>query len=117
MQTQRLTDRQVNNGLITVHTASSGTIRVTGDSSDIKIDNEVVTGACITKVWWGVSRNLTSNAQNWTVTRNGNVLLVLPHSGYLEFGQDNILKIDKTYDIVMTLNGPSGFLMLELQKE
>ena len=117
MQTQRLTDRQVNNRLITVHTTSSGTIRVTGGSSDIAINGETVNGACITKIWWGVSRNLISNAQSWTITRNSNTLLVLPHSGQLFFGLDNLIQIDKAYDIVATLNGPSGFLMMELQKE
>ena len=61
MEQHRSTDRKVQNRIISVHSNSNTTIVVPGGYgvSDIAVEGETVTGACIVQAWWGVGENAT----------------------------------------------------------
>lgn len=115
-----VTNRQGNG--VTVHLNATHTIVVAGESSDLDNDrtnnNETVTGASITQVAWG-SGGSGAGVPHWTIARNGEIVLVLDSTSYLDFaGTGAAINLDNTADLVCTLvNATSGFLMIELQKQ
>lgn len=102
----------------TLHFSSNGSVVIAGNStvSGIAIDNEVLTGAYITQVWYGSPSGASSY---WEVKRGSNTVLVLDSTSYTDFaGNGNAIKLDSTATLSANLVGSTtGFLMLELQKE
>jgi len=74
---------------------------------------EVLTGASIHKVAWGIEA--TNANASITVARGSNVVLVLTGSNTLK---NFPIGLDPTANLVVTFNNSSvGFLLIELQKQ
>jgi hypothetical protein len=102
----------------TLHFVSNGTVVIAGNSSvsDIAIDNEVVTGAYITQVWYG---SPSGSVAYWEVKRGANTVAILDSTSYTDFaGNGNALRLDAGATLVANLVGSTaGYLIVELQKE
>ena len=102
----------------TLHFVSNGTVVIAGNSSvsDIAIDNEVVTGAYITQVWYG---SPSGSVAYWEVKRGANTVAILDSTSYTDFaGNGNALRLDASSTLVANLVGSTaGYLIVELQKE
>lgn len=102
----------------TVHFSSNGSLVIAGNSSvsGIAIDNEELTGAYITQVWYG---SPSGSVAYWEVKRGANTVLVLDSTSYTDFaGNGNAIKLDSTATLSANLVGSAaGYLILELQKE
>jgi len=102
----------------TLHFTSNGTVVIAGNSSvsDIAVDNEILTGAYITQVWYG---SPSGGVSFWEIKRGANTVAVLDSTSYTDFaGNGNALKLDTGATLVANLVGSTnGYLMIELQKE
>jgi hypothetical protein len=102
----------------TLHFVSNGTVVIAGNStvSDIAIDNEVLTGAYITQVWYG---SPSGSVSYWEIKRGANTVAVLDSTSYTDFaGNGNALKLDSGATLTASLIGTTaGYLMIEVQKE
>lgn len=102
----------------TIHFVSNGSLVIAGNSSvsDIAIDNEVLTGASITQVWYG---SPSGSVAYWEIKRGANTVAVLDSTSYTDFaGNGNSLKLDSSGTLVANLVGSTaGYLIVELQKE
>lgn len=102
----------------TIHFSSNGSLVIAGNStvSDIAIDNEELTGAYITQVWYG---SPSGSVAYWEVKRGANTVLVLDSTSYTDFaGNGNAIKLDSTAPLSANLVGSTaGYLVVELQKE
>lgn len=104
------------NGNAVLHFTANATVTVVGNNSVSGLaangSTEVVSGASINKIAWGVSGTGT-----WTVKRGANTVLVLTNSNTLnmdEFGAAISLYPDAT--LVVELSGGTGHIMLDITK-
>lgn len=107
--------RSTTTGYIVIHGSANAEYVVVGNSSvsNIASGDEVVTGASIAQVWWGVA-----NGGYCTVARGANTVLVLTESGSMNFVDDHIpISLDTTANVSFTINGGVGFVMIEMQKQ
>ena len=102
----------------TLHFVSNGTVVIAGNStvSDIAIDNEVLTGAYITQVWYG---SPSGSVSYWEIKRGANTVAILDSTSYTDFaGNGNAIKLDTAATLSANLVGTTaGYLMIEVQKE
>ena len=74
--------------------------------------NQVITGASITRLWFGVG-----NGGHWNVKRGANLVLTVSDSGFLLFDGAPVTN-DKTANVSFELIGSAnGFIMAEIHKE
>lgn len=107
--------RSTTSGYVVIHGTANASYIVVGNSSvsNIASGQEIVTGASIAQVWWGVS-----NGGYCTVSRGANTILVLTESGSMNFVDDHIpISIDTTANVSFAINGGVGFVMVEMQKQ
>lgn len=99
-----------------LHFTANGTANLVGNSttSDIAVDNEVISKSSIRKVWAGCE-----DGAHWVVSRGSNVVAVFGTTLYMDFaGGGTALTLDPTDDLTVTLNnGANGFIMIEVSKE
>lgn len=97
-----------------VHVASaSGTIVIAGDSSqsNIALANQNLTGATISKIWYG------SAGGSWNVKRDTTLVYTASGSGF-HFFDGAPLSIATIANVVCEIVGSTnGFIMLELHKQ
>lgn len=102
----------------TLHFTANATVVIAGNSSvsDIAVDNEVITGAYITQVWYG---SPSGSVSYWEVKRGANTVAILDSTSYTDYaGNGNPIRLDTDATLVVTLVGTdAGYLMVELQKE
>ena len=98
-----------------VHITANASLTIAGDSatSNVAIDNEVLTGANINQIWYG-----SGNGAYWTIKRGSNTVFVTDGTGYIDFaGNGILLNNDNSGTLVANLNGTGpGVLIIELQK-
>jgi hypothetical protein len=95
-----------------VHAIANGTVVVAGNNSvsNIALGTEIITGASISRIWWGTTNNIT-------IARGSNVDVILTQSGFHDYsGHGCLLTVDRTANVIITING-SGHVVLELKKE
>lgn len=102
----------------TLHFTANATVVIAGNSSvsDIAVDNEVLTGAYITQMWYGTPSGAVAY---WEVKRGANTVAILDSTSYTDYaGNGNPIRLDNEATLVVTLVGTdAGYLMVELQKE
>ena len=102
-------------GTAVIHLTANATIVVAGNNSvsNVAVGSEVVTGANVRKVWWGLADAYTY----WTVKRGANTVLVLNNTNYLDFTTGAVIGIDSTANLVFEKTGTgTGFIALEIKK-
>lgn len=102
------------NGTVITHDTANSTYVVVGNNSVSNIastNTEVVDSATIRRVVWG-----TDGTGYWTVKRGANTILVLNGTNELLLNGMSINK-DKSANVVVSLSGGTGFIMLELAKQ
>jgi len=90
------------------------TLVVAGNSSvsNVALPNEVVTGASVFAVTWGVA-----NGGSWTVSRGANVILTLVGSGALSPQLcELVLDTQQSGNVTVTLAGGTGNIIVGLRK-
>jgi hypothetical protein len=99
----------------TIHVNASNTIVVAGNSSisNIAVDNEILTGAAITQVFWGVDGNGHIN-----VKRNGYTVAIYDSTGFYDYaGTGMSLTVNQASNIAVTFVGTANaYLFFEVQK-
>lgn len=103
------------NKRVVLHFTATGSVNVAGNStsSDIATGDEVLTGAYIRRIWWGCN----AAAATWTVQRGSNTVVVLNGSGSMDFSEAGSPIIgSSTSNVVATLAGGAGFIMIDLAK-
>jgi len=102
----------------TLHFTANATVTIAGNSSvsGIALDNEVLTGAYITQMWYGTPSGAVAY---WEVKRGSNTVAILDSTSYTDYaGAGNPIKLDSNGTLVVNLIGTNaGYLMVELQKE
>ena len=98
-----------------VHVTGSNTVVIAGNSavSTIAAPGEVVQGAYITQVFWGVDP-----AGYVNLKRNGQIVMTLDSTSYYDFaGTGMPLTVNQTDNITVDFVGTAnGYVFFELQK-
>lgn len=98
-----------------VHVAgANSTIVIAGNNSvsNIATGTQNLTGATITKIWFG-----SAPSGYWNIKRGANLVYAATGSGFHYF-DGAALSTDKTANVVCELMGvTNGFIMIELHKE
>lgn len=98
---------------ITVHAIANTTWQL----SDLFVAPETQpTAVGIKQVWFGSPQSIANTY--WTISRGANTVAILDSTGYMDYaGNGNMLKLDPTANVTVTLNGSTvGYIMIELQK-
>lgn len=100
------------NGTTVTHDTANATYVVVGNNSvsNIASGAEIVDSAAIRRVVWG------TDTGQWTVKRGSNTVLVLSGTNELLLNGMSLGK-DSTANVVITLSGGTGFIMVELAKK
>lgn len=102
----------------TIHFSSNGSLTIAGNSSvsDIATDDEIITGAYITQMWFG---SPSGSVAYWEVKRGSNTVAVLDSTSYTDYaGTGNPIKLDSNATLSANLVGSTaGYLIIEVQKE
>ena len=103
------------NGPATVIFTTSDTLTVAGGvgTSDLAIDDEILTGATISRAWTGCA-----DGGSWTIKRGANTVFVISTTSFVDFaGNGTSIVLDSDADIVVEFDGTGeATLMLELKK-
>lgn len=103
------------NGPATVIFTASDTLTVAGGvgTSDLAIDDEILTGASISRAWTGCA-----DGGSWTIKRGSNTVFVISTTSFVDFaGNGTSIVLDSGADIVVEFDGTGeATLMLELKK-
>lgn len=97
-----------------LHAVANSTANIAGNSSvsNVAGSSQNLTGASITRVWFGSDGN-----GSWNIKRGSNLIYSASGSGYHYF-DGALLTVDRTGNISVELVGSSnGFIMIELKKE
>lgn len=109
------------NGSVTIHvTNANAALVIAGNTSvsNVAASGEILTGATIRKVWWGID-----NAGSIQIARGGagaaNNVLVLSQSGFMDFAAGGtVINVNKTANVAISFAGSAnGFAIIELKKE
>ena len=99
-----------------IHVTSNSTITVAGNNSvsNVAIDDEVLTGATISRAIWG-----TDGTAYISVLRGANNVAFFNTSGMIDFaGNGMAITKDKEANIVVNFTGSAdAYLLLECKKE
>ena len=101
-------------GRAVIHATANATIVIAGNNtvSNVATTSQVLTGASISKIWFGAAPS-----GYWNVLRGANLVASFESSGTYEFN-GAALNVDKTANVVVQLMGASnGFIIIELHKE
>lgn len=100
----------------TILFTANTTLVVAGNTSvsSIAVDDEIITGATINQAWCGSPSGASAY---WEVKRGANTVAVLDSTAYIDYaGNGGAITLDQSANVVVTLVGTTGTLMLELQK-
>lgn len=113
-------DAFLNSGMITVQYTANATANVVGNNSVSDINpsaDYTIVNARVAQVWYGAG---PSNSF-WTVSRGGNVQLVLQGTGHLNLQAHNsVLTANSSDPLELTLTNAAddeGFIMIDLKTE
>lgn len=105
-------------GRVTLHAIANVTWTIAGNNSvsNVAINDEVLDGGSIRRVWWDTA---STNNAFWEVKRGSNTVMKLHGAGHLDFvAGGTSMDVDKAGTIVITLNNSTdGFIMLDVQKQ
>ena len=112
------------NSLFAIHVAgaNSGNVVVSGNSittnvnstsACIAIDDEVLTGAYITQIFYGTGVNTSIN-----ILRGSNIVAVVSGTGHLNFNAHSLaLNVGSSANLAVNIVGDANsFVMIELKK-
>ena len=104
-------------GTVSVLFTSNDSITVAGNSSvsNVAIGDEILTGASITKIWFG---SPSGNAAHWVIKRGSNAVFVVDGSQMIDFsGEGSSITLDTDATLVANLVGSgTGTLIVQLRK-
>jgi hypothetical protein len=99
---------------VVIHADANTTLTIAGNNStsNVAIDNEILTGAAIKQVWWGAETGF------WKIKRGSNTIGVYDSTGWVDYAGNGIMiNKDAGETLVLELNGTAnGYVMVELQK-
>lgn len=111
-----ITSNKVNRSAC-IHVNANATIIVAGNTSvsNVATSDEILTGASITQVFWGIDPSGDGHAR---ITRGGSLVGVYDSTGYKDYaGNGMSLNVNPTSNIEVTFHGTStGYLFIEVQK-
>lgn len=117
-----ITSNKKNTSAVIHVSVANTTIKVSGNSTTTNVDatstclalgNEVLTGAYITQVFWGLDVNGTA-----IVKRGTTPVAVFAAAGYVDYaGSGMALTVGQTANLTVEFVGTAnGYVMLEVQK-
>lgn len=104
------------NKSVSVLFTSSSILTVPGAEgvSDLAIDGEILTGVTIKRALHG---SISGGGSYWTVARGANTVAIYDGSGLTDYaGNGFSMDLDSGANLVVTLTGTTGTLILELGK-